>query len=143
MALTIYIDGASRGNPGPSACAAIFCRDGVVVKQSARAIGRATNNEAEYRALLGALRYLPTIRQDDEAIQILSDSQLIVNQVNGTWGCGAPHLAPLCEEAQSLIRHLPGHEWGQVTLRWIPREQNTVADALGNCALDRAGGGDR
>ncbi|HUY77939.1 MAG TPA: ribonuclease HI family protein [Ktedonobacterales bacterium] len=136
MTLTINVDGASRGNPGPSACAAVFYRDGVVVKQSARVIGSATNNEAEYRALLGALRYLPSIRQPGEVVEILSDSQLIVNQVIGVWNCNTSHLLPLCEEAQALIAS-QGAAQGRITLRWIPRAQNTAADALGNRVLDR------
>lgn len=134
MGLTINIDGASRGNPGPAASAAIFRRDGTVVKRAARVIGNETNNVAEYRALLGALRYLPAIRKSGEPVEILSDSKLVVEQVNGRWECGAEHLVSLCNEAMSLLTEAGGG----VTLRWIPREQNRDTDALCNRALDDA-----
>lgn len=133
--LTITIDGASRGNPGPSACAAVFRRDGVVVKRAARAIGKATNNEAEYRALLGVLRILSAVRQPDEDVVIQSDSQLVVKQVNGEWSCRMTHLLPLLEEARYLIDQLASE--GDILLCWIPRTRNSEADILANYALDK------
>lgn len=134
--LDIWIDGASRGNPGPSSCAAVFKREGVLIHQASKVIGeRETNNVAEYRALLGALRYLPQIRLPDEPVMIHSDSKLLVEQVAGRWSCKQPHLQTLLEEAQRLLEQ----QQPRVGLRNIPREWNEPADRLCNYALDAAG----
>lgn len=132
--LTVHIDGASRGNPGPAAAAAVIRRDGAVIKESSAVIGdMLTNNVAEYRALIGVLRYLPQVRHAGEPVSIYSDSKLVVEQANGRWACKEPRLEPLRDEARSLLAGA-----SDVTLTWVPREQNSDADRLCNRALDNA-----
>jgi len=127
----VYFDGASRGNPGPAAAGwAIVSSDGVVAEGSER-IGRRTNNQAEYEALLRALRAARDLGLDE--IDVRGDSQLVVKQLRGEWNTNDPDLKELRVTARELLR---GFE------RWdvehVPREINERADDLANEALDDA-----
>jgi len=124
-------DGGSRGNPGPAAYGALI-RDadtGAVIAERGEAIGVATNNEAEYRGLIGALE-LASEHAPDAAIEIRMDSKLVIEQMTGRWKIKHARLRALADQARRL---LPPDD---ITWTWVPREQNTAADALANAALD-------
>lgn len=128
-----YIDGGSRGNPGPAGY-------GVVVKNAKQVtldsryefLGVRTNNYAEYAGLVGALEYALSHRLSD--IRIFSDSELLVRQMNGVYRVKSADLRPLFERAQAMAAQLPHFE-----IKHIPREQNRDADALANTAMDQGG----
>jgi len=124
-----YFDGACRGNPGESgAGACIINDDGTAAWQECRALGAGTNNEAEYQALIMLLEEIE--KRELKGVTVRGDSRLVVSQVNGDWKVREERLRPFVIRAQSLVRQ------NRVTLEWVPREQNTLADALSNRALD-------
>lgn len=126
------IDGGSRGNPGPAAWGvAVLDEDGHLVEAHSGALGRATNNVAEYRALLEALSLAG--RRGAAQVEILADSELVVRQINGEYRVRHPDLKPLYLEAVRRIRKL-----GSFRIHHVRREQNQEADRLVNVALDRA-----
>jgi ribonuclease HI len=133
--LVIYCDGGARGNPGPAAIGAVVLDPSTdpptrLATVSER-IGVATNNVAEYRALVAALeaaREFPARR-----VRVRADSQLIVRQLEGRYRVKQAHLRPFYERARELLS-----EYEDVELAHVPREQNTEADALVNAALDLA-----
>lgn len=122
--LVIEADGSSRGNPGPG-------RIGVVVKDErgvplatvSKDIGRATNNQAEYEALLAGLEVARAKRA--ESVEIRMDSELVVSQIKGTYRVKAPSLLPLYQRAKALLAQFQSY-----SIQAIPREQNRAADAL-------------
>jgi ribonuclease HI len=127
------IDGASRGNPGPASYAVIL-RDpaGKVTLELAKNLGRATNNVAEYYALLAALDYATS--HGVRALRIRSDSELLVRQMQGRYKVKSADLKPLHERALKLARQLE-----YFAIEHVPREMNREADLLANVALDTAG----
>ena len=138
--LVAYIDGGARGNPGPAAIGVIV-RDeaGSVLYSAGQAIGRGTNNEAEYRALIHLLEVAavaPELRASKaDALRIHCDSQLIVMQVLGKWKIKEPRLQELNERVHALKKKVPF----QLRLKHVPREEQRDADKLVNAALDQAG----
>ncbi|GAB7094455.1 ribonuclease HI [Halolamina litorea] len=125
----VYFDGASRGNPGPAAVGwAIVTSDGIVAEGGER-IGRATNNQAEYEALLRALRAARDLGIDE--LDIRGDSQLVVKQLRGEWNTNDPDLKEKRVTARELLRRFD--RWG---IEHVPREINDRADDLANEALD-------
>ncbi|NUN48837.1 MAG: ribonuclease HI family protein [Candidatus Brocadiae bacterium] len=135
--LIIHVDGASRGNPGPASTGVVFLTpDGVDILTRGEYIGEATNNVAEYRALLDALRrapqYLSTVAKPE--LEVRSDSELLVKQLTGVYRIKHPGLQPLAAEAKVLAR-----KFAKVAYRHVRREDNRVADRLCNLALDRRG----
>jgi ribonuclease HI len=131
--LVVNVDGGSRGNPGPAAIAAVLTTpDGELVEERAERIGRATNNVAEYRALLLGLERARELGATE--VEVIGDSQLIVRQVNGQYKVKDAGLKPLHQQAQQALRAFDS--W---TVRDVRREQNDAADALLNEALDAAG----
>jgi ribonuclease HI len=133
--LVLRTDGASRGNPGPAAAGVIIEReDGRLVARGSHFLGRLTNNQAEYRALVLGLKAIARYRP--AAVTVYLDSELVVNQLNGIYKVRDETLRPLYEEAQALARDLP------ITgFIHVPRAQNHLADALANEALDAHGDG--
>ncbi|OGC60052.1 hypothetical protein A3J33_04400 [candidate division WWE3 bacterium RIFCSPLOWO2_02_FULL_53_10] len=133
MRFFLFTDGASRGNPGPAA-AGIVLKDekGTVLLDSSQFLGRMTNNEAEYRALLFGLAKAAG-PASGKTLVVLMDSELVVSQLRGLYRMKAPHLRELLMEAR--IREKP---FEKVIYQLIPREKNSQADALANEALDRA-----
>ena len=128
-------DGGSRGNPGPAAWGVVVLdADGRAVEGFAGAIGRATNNVAEYRGLLEALAIARARDADD--VELLADSELVVRQVRGEYKVRHPDLIPLHAEAVRLIATLRKFKIGHV-----PREKNKDADKLVNRALNLVEGG--
>ncbi len=131
VALTIHIDGAARGNPGPAAYAFIISRDGAVPIVEKGLLGTATNNLAEYTALTKALERAS--RTGAEQLLIHSDSELLVKQMNGLYRVKNPDLRVLYERAQRLCERFK-----EVVFRHVPREENRQTDKLCNEALDEA-----
>ena len=126
-----YFDGASRGNPGKAgAGACLVDSSGEMVWECAEFLGRRTNNEAEYTALI---RLLAEARaRGIPSLEVRGDSKLVICQVKREWKINLPHLRKLAEEAWALMEGMT------VTLIWIPREKNKLADALSNRAIDEA-----
>jgi ribonuclease HI len=131
MNLIIYIDGGSRGNPGPAAAGVVIkTTDDVVVHEAGYFLGRMTNNVAEYSGLIHAIEL--AIEQEAQQVRIHSDSQLMVRQITGEYRVKSEDLKPLFEKAQALLLQLPAWE-----IQHVRREQNKRADELVNLALDR------
>jgi ribonuclease HI len=129
--LTIHTDGAARGNPGPAAFAYVIEREGAPPVEEAGRLGRLTNNQAEYTALVEALKHALELGADHRVV-VHSDSELLVKQMNGEYRVKNEDLRDLYEEAQALCRRFRGG----VDIRHVRREENRRADALGNEALD-------
>ena len=128
--LIIHIDGASRGNPGPAAIGVIIQdRDGSLKVEISRYIGEATNNQAEYRALIAALEEAARLRATH--VDIRTDSKLVAEQIQGNYRVRHPGLRPFFQRALQLLSACRTY-----TISSIPREQNALADALANKALD-------
>ena len=127
----IHVDGGARGNPGPAAIAAIASDpDGEQVEQRGEVIGRATNNVAEYKALLLGIELARKLGAAE--VELVGDSELIVRQVKGEYRVKHADLKPLHAEVRAA---LDGFErW---SIRHVRREQNAAADALVNETLDR------
>jgi ribonuclease HI len=126
---TMHIDGAARGNPGPAAYAIVLARQGLPVVEEADTIGNATNNIAEYTALVEGLQLATELGV--KRLAVFSDSELMVKQMNGEYRVKNPELLELYTEAKQLAA---GFE--KLTLTHVRREQNARADAIGNDALD-------
>ena len=130
LSLHIHIDGASRGNPGEAGFG-ISVQDerGATQAELYGYLGRASNNVAEYQALLHALRWARA--RGARAVRVYSDSELVVRQVNGQYRVKHPDMIPLHREATALMRQLDS-----ATISHVRREQNKDADRLANQALD-------
>ena len=131
--LILYCDGAARGNPGPASIGAVLLleENEEVVAELSETIGRATNNEAEYRALIRGLERALELKA--ARLQVRMDSELIVKQILGQYRVRNERLKPLYEQARSLLLRIP--TW---TIRHVPRADNKHADRLANAALDLA-----
>jgi ribonuclease HI len=123
------IDGASRGNPGPAAYAVVLQREGQPVVEEANTLGSATNNVAEYTALLAALELASELGVQHFTVK--SDSELLVKQMRGEYKVKHPDLQDLYREAQTLRSR-----FASLRLEHVRREQNKRADQLCNEALD-------
>jgi ribonuclease HI len=130
--LQIYTDGASRGNPGAAAYAYVIARDGHDDIEEADTLGRMTNNQAEYTALVRALEHALEELGDGYRVVAHSDSELMVKQFNGEYRVKNEELRPLFDEARALANRFKGG----VRLVHVRRHQNARADALCNEALD-------
>jgi ribonuclease HI len=126
---TMHIDGAARGNPGPAAYAVVLARPSGPVIEEAAPIGTATNNVAEYTALVEGLALASELGVKE--LVVFSDSELLVKQMNGEYRVKHPDLIELYQEAKRLTAR-----FGRVTLTHVRREQNKRADEIGNEALD-------
>jgi len=126
---TMHIDGASRGNPGAAAYAVVLARPGMPVVEEADTIGKATNNVAEYTALVEGLRLATELGV--KKLSVFSDSELMVKQMKGEYRVKNPELLDLYNEAKKLATGFQG-----LTITHVRREQNARADAIGNDALD-------
>lgn len=128
----LYADGACRGNPGPAGSgAALLDERGDIVAEAMRSLGHGTNNVAEYTALIIGLE--EALRHGVEELEVRMDSKLVVEQMNGRWRVRDPKLRPLAIRAGELLAQFPKRR-----IRHIPREENRVADALANRAIDEA-----
>jgi len=129
--LTIYVDGASRGNPGPAAVGVVIKDEqGVTKLKVSSSIGRATNNQAEYSALIMALQEARKLGADQ--VYINTDSQLMAEQINGNYKVRNAHIRPLFKKAMQLLTAFQYY-----SIDHIPRYLNSEADALANKALNK------
>jgi ribonuclease HI len=126
----LYVDGASRGNPGEAAIgASLQTLEGREVARISERIGPATNNQAEYHALVRGLELAR--RKRCHMLEVRADSELVVRQMSGEYKVKDPHLKVLFARAQLLISH-----FALFSVHHIPREENGRADELANQALD-------
>ena len=133
MKARLFTDGGARGNPGPAAFAYVIeTEDGTVLAAHGEAIGVATNNVAEYRALGEGLRKAGELQVDE--VEVVSDSELLVNQMRGDYKVKNAALRELWLDANDLEKKL-----GKVTYTAVRREHNELADRLVNEALDASG----
>ena len=133
MKARLFTDGGSRGNPGPAAYGYVLeAEDGTVLDARGEAIGEATNNVAEYSALLAGLAKAAQLRVSE--LEVISDSELLVKQMRGEYKVKNHTLKELSLEATRL-----GRKFGKVKYRAVRREHNALADRLVNEALDAAG----
>lgn len=129
-ALVLNVDGGSRGNPGPAAIGVVISTPaGELLEELARPIGRATNNVAEYEALLLALRRAAA--RGARQVRVINDSQLISRQLTGAYKVKHPSMRPLHAQALELLTQFS--DW---SIESVPRARNAAADALVNEALD-------
>ena len=132
MKLTVHVDGGARGNPGPAAIAAVVSdENGEIVTDAAQVIGRATNNVAEYRALL--LGIATALELGATELDLVGDSELVVKQVRGEYKVKNADLKPLHAEVGAALSGV--EQW---SIRHVRREHNAEADRLVNEALDAA-----
>jgi ribonuclease HI len=133
LALRLHVDGASRGNPGDAGFG-IHVTDaaGGEVASLFGYLGTATNNVAEYQALLHGLRF--ALAKGARAVEVFSDSELLVRQLEGRYRVKHPGLVPLHREARSLLARFDA-----TRVAHVPREHNREADALANRAVDERG----
>ena len=128
--LQIHIDGASRGNPGEAAFGVyVTTPEGAPVAELYGYLGRASNNVAEYQALIHALQY--ALSQGAARVSVFSDSELVVKQIGGSYRVKHPDMIPLHRQASGLLSR-----FAEATVRHVRREQNKDADRLANQALD-------
>lgn len=130
--MTWYVntDGGSRGNPGPAGYGAVIVdNDGELVMEISVFLGTATNNVAEYSAVVDALETIAA-HGGDENVVVRADSKLVVEQLSGRWKIKHPEMQQLAMRAK---RALPA---GRVRFEWVPRAQNSAADKLANEAMD-------
>jgi ribonuclease HI len=127
-----YTDGASRGNPGPSAYAFIVIKEDTILHKGSGFIGISTNNVAEYMAVIHGLKWLTEITRG--IIHVRSDSELVIRQLSGTYAVRKPHLAELYHDVSMLSKRFTS-----VTYHSVPRENDYImqADLLCNHELDR------
>ena len=123
LKLIAKVDGSGNAPGGSAAGAVLFDEDGNVIKEKAIAWGRSTNNIAEYKAVILGIEVALSLEADE--LEILSDSQLIVNQIQENWDCKDSSLADLRDVVHDLAS-----SFDYVSISWIPREQNKRADYL-------------
>jgi ribonuclease HI len=130
MKVVVHVDGGARGNPGPAAIGAVVSTpEGEILDESSARIGDATNNVAEYRALLLGLERARALGATE--VEVVNDSELVARQVGGQYKVKHAGLRPLHAQAVAALR--PFERWA---VRSVRREHNARADALVNEALD-------
>ncbi len=132
MNVVVHVDGGARGNPGPAAVAAVVAtRAGDVLDEASAVIGEATNNVAEYQALLLGVARARELGATE--VEVVNDSELVARQLQGAYKVKHAAMKPLHLEARSELDRFD--RW---SIRTVPRAQNAHADALVNQALDAA-----
>lgn len=130
--LIIHCDGASRGNPGDAGIGYVIeDKSGVPLKEESDYLGKATNNVAEYTALIRSLQ--DSLKLGAKRVTVFSDSELMVKQIKGEYRVKNPGLAPLYQQVAGLIAKFEAFE-----IIHIPREENKAADQLANIGIDAA-----
>lgn len=132
MKAILYSDGASRGNPGLAGAGAVLLdADGRVIAELTKFLGVTTNNVAEYEGFIIGLEEAKRRGVDD--LDARMDSMLVVEQMRGRWKIKHPNMKPLALKAGALFATFPAR-----TIAHVPREENAIADALSNRAIDEA-----
>jgi len=128
--LVIHVDGGARGNPGPAAIGVVVSTEsGQLLEELGEEIGPATNNVAEYRAVLRGLERAAALGARE--VELVNDSELVARQLTGAYKVKHPSMKPLHERARAALRGF--HSW---RIRTVPRAENARADELVNGALD-------
>jgi ribonuclease HI len=132
--IEIWTDGGARGNPGPAAIGIVIKKDGQTIYEASRCIGRATNNQAEYQAVILSLEYLrsQSITTGNSSITSYVDSELVSHQLNGLYKVKHVNMKSLYLRIQELLKII-----GRIKFIAIRRSQNSRADQLVNEALDK------
>ena len=135
MKLTVYSDGGSRGNPGPSAYAIVVTSSGRVLHEHSEFLGTHTDNYAEYRGLIAAISKAVELRTEEA--EFVMDSQLVIRQMTGEYRVKNPDMAVLHADAEALATLIP-----KVSYRNVRRSEEFIprADALLNAEMDRNAG---
>jgi ribonuclease HI len=128
--LEIYIDGASKGNPGPAGIGVIICQNGEVLKNIANYIGNTTNNVAEYTALIYGLQEALMLKA--ESLKINTDSQLLYRQIKKVYKTKSQNILGLYNQVIHLLS-----AFKEVSINHIPRQDNRGADKLANQAIKK------
>jgi ribonuclease HI len=132
LKLVVNVDGGARGNPGPAAIGVVVSEpDGTVIDEFAERIGVATNNVAEYRAVLKGIERAQALGAGE--VELIGDSELVARQLTGAYKVKHPSMKPLHAEALAALSGFD--RW---RIQTVPRAQNARADALVNAALDAA-----
>ncbi len=121
--IIVRTDGGALRNPGPAASAFVVESDKKIICLHSEYIGTATNNEAEYKAVIMALEYVKE-KFTAKRISIFSDSQLVVKQLNGEYKVKAAGIIPLWSMAKKLMSEI------SASIEWVPRNENKLADSL-------------
>ena len=130
MKVILHVDGGARGNPGPAAIGVVISDpEGHILDEVAEGIGVATNNVAEYRAVLSGLERAHGLGADE--VEIIGDSELVARQLSGDYKVKHPAMKPLHEQARAQLESF--RSW---RIRTVPRAENARADGLVNAALD-------
>lgn len=134
--LIIHTDGGSRGNPGPAAAGVVMLFEETVIEEEGVYLGNKTNNEAEYQAVLHAIKHLPSVleRLPVTSIEWRLDSMLVVQQLSRKWKIKEPRMATFATEIWKLLADLSVKS----VFTYVPRAQNAAADAVVNKVLDEA-----
>lgn len=127
----LFVDGASRNNPGPAGAGLCILKDEKPFLKKGAYLGKKTNNQAEYLALLLGLFYLKKTMSSDDLVLVISDSQLLVRQLQGAYRVKEPHLKPLYELAKLMLSEI------NYDIAHVLREENTAADEQANTAIDK------
>ena len=128
--VVVYSDGAARGNPGPAGAGAVIKDEhGMALERLKQALGKTTNNVAEYKGLILGLRKARELGARE--VEVRADSELMVRQLNGRYAVKSEGLKPLFNEAKALLASFDG--W---SAKHIPREENAEADEMSNRAID-------
>lgn len=130
MKYTLYTDGGSRGNPGPAGAAAILWKDHTLIGRWSKFLGKATNNQAEYEAIILGLQKAKDLGPKE--IECFLDSNLIVNQLNRSYKIKDKDLIPLFVKVWNLSL-----SFKKVSFHYLPREKNKEADKLVNAIIDK------
>jgi len=127
----VYVDGASKGNPGPSGIGFLFYNNdnGELIEKGSKYIGEVTSNVAEYFAVISALKRALELKA--KSIEIRSDSELIVKQLNNEYKVRSSRLKPLYDEVRNLL-----YEFSTFSITKIPRKANSLADKLATSAIN-------
>ncbi len=126
---TLYFDGCSKGNPGPAGAGYVIVNDeGEEMMSGRKFLGNATNNIAEYKALIFGLKN--AVSNNITNLNVKGDSKLIIEQVTLRWKCKSENLKPLLKKCLEYVKL-----FDDVTFEWIPRDENKRADILCNLAL--------
>lgn len=134
MKLTIFADGGARGNPGPAAVGVVISKNGEKLKAIGEKIGTATNNFAEYKALVRGLEEAVKICKEEkiDELEVFADSQLVIKQITGQYKIKNPSLAEILGQILQLEKKLP-----KIKYNLVERAKNWQADRLVNLALDQ------
>lgn len=125
--MIVYTDGACSGNPGPMGIGFVILQDGKEIFKQSKAIGKGTNNIAEYSAVIEGVK--KAVALGAKGIVVRSDSQLLIRQLNGQYRIKQPHLRELKSELETLTKNLV------IQFEHVPREENMLADELAKDAL--------